>query len=164
MNRVARCACGSSSVALVGEPKVSCICHCTNCKRRTGGAFGLSAYFLNADLSSSRVNCRSIPSDTQRSSTMRIATSASSAERRSTGVPPIALTWSESLVAALRKKALRQLPLPAPPLRSWSGLSCQTIARSWNVLLERQSPNPSVEWTFQRPLAAPLMPNVRAHD
>ena len=51
MNRVARCACGSSSVAVVGEPKVSCICHCTNCKRRTGGAFGLSAYFLNADLS-----------------------------------------------------------------------------------------------------------------
>ena len=79
---------------------------------------------------------------------MRIAISASSAERRSTGVRPIALTWSESLVAAFRKKALRRLLLPTPPLRSWPGLSCQTIARSWNVLLERRSPNHFIERTF----------------
>ncbi len=50
MNRVARCACGTSFVALTGAPKVSCICHCTNCKRRTGSAFGVSNYFLSADL------------------------------------------------------------------------------------------------------------------
>ena len=50
MDLIARCACGSSSVPLAGAPKFSCICHCANCKRRTGSAFGVSNYFLGADL------------------------------------------------------------------------------------------------------------------
>ena len=50
MTLVARCACGASSVALSGSPKFNCVCHCTNCKRRTGSAFGVSNYFRTADL------------------------------------------------------------------------------------------------------------------
>ncbi len=28
-----------------GDPRMNGLCHCTNCKRRTGSAFGISAYF-----------------------------------------------------------------------------------------------------------------------
>jgi hypothetical protein len=30
------------------------VCHCTNCKRRTGSAFGVSAYFLRSDVTEIR--------------------------------------------------------------------------------------------------------------
>jgi hypothetical protein len=45
MTRVARCCCGLCSIEVTGEPVVNGICHCNNCKRRTGSAFGWSAYF-----------------------------------------------------------------------------------------------------------------------
>ena len=41
----ATCACGAASVTLAGPVKIHAVCHCTNCKRRTGSAFGWSAYF-----------------------------------------------------------------------------------------------------------------------
>ena len=50
MTRIAQRACGSASITVSGEPRMHGICHCTNCKRRTGSAFGLSAYFLRSDV------------------------------------------------------------------------------------------------------------------
>lgn len=50
MNRVAHCACGSVSVPSSGEPRTRCVCHCTNCKGRTGSAFGVSACFMRNEL------------------------------------------------------------------------------------------------------------------
>jgi hypothetical protein len=50
MTRTAQCACGSASISVNGEPRLHVVCHCTNCKRRTGSAFGVSAYFLRSDL------------------------------------------------------------------------------------------------------------------
>ena len=41
----ATCACGQASITLRALPTMHGICHCTNCKRRTGSAFGISAYF-----------------------------------------------------------------------------------------------------------------------
>ena len=41
----ATCACGSSSITVNVGPLMLGVCHCTNCKRRTGSAFGISAYF-----------------------------------------------------------------------------------------------------------------------
>ncbi|MBS0483341.1 MAG: GFA family protein [Proteobacteria bacterium] len=41
----ARCSCGQLSLELHGEPRVNALCHCSDCKRRTGSAFGWSAYF-----------------------------------------------------------------------------------------------------------------------
>ena len=41
----ATCACGQASITLNAFPTMHGICHCTNCKRRTGSAFGISAYF-----------------------------------------------------------------------------------------------------------------------
>ena len=43
--RQASCCCGALSVEVVGEPLFNAICHCDNCKRRTGSAFGWSCYF-----------------------------------------------------------------------------------------------------------------------
>ena len=45
MQRTATCACGQASISVNSLPTMHGICHCTNCKRRTGSAFGVSAYF-----------------------------------------------------------------------------------------------------------------------
>lgn len=39
------CACGQLSITVNATPTLHGVCHCTNCKRRTGSAFGISAYF-----------------------------------------------------------------------------------------------------------------------
>jgi hypothetical protein len=45
MTRIAHCCCGSLSAEATGEPSLVCVCHCTECQRRTGSAFGVSTYF-----------------------------------------------------------------------------------------------------------------------
>lgn len=45
MERLAKCACGSVSLKVSGEPVAHSVCHCNNCKKRTGSAFGVGAYF-----------------------------------------------------------------------------------------------------------------------
>jgi len=46
--REARCACGACAIRVTGEPEINAVCHCADCKRRTGSAFGWSVYFPNA--------------------------------------------------------------------------------------------------------------------
>jgi hypothetical protein len=41
----ATCACGQTTITVNAAPTMLGVCHCTNCKRRTGSAFGISAYF-----------------------------------------------------------------------------------------------------------------------
>jgi len=43
--RKASCCCGALRVEVLGEPLLNAICHCDNCQRRTGSAFGWSCYF-----------------------------------------------------------------------------------------------------------------------
>ena len=50
MQRTAICACGQVSITVDRIPEMHCVCHCTNCKRRTGSAFGISAYFDKASV------------------------------------------------------------------------------------------------------------------
>jgi hypothetical protein len=45
MTRVARCCCGALRAEVFGEPALVAACHCEECQRRTGSAFGISAYF-----------------------------------------------------------------------------------------------------------------------
>lgn len=45
MIRTATCCCGRLSRGVEGEPVRHAVCHCSNCKKRTGSAFGISAYF-----------------------------------------------------------------------------------------------------------------------
>ncbi|WP_456320192.1 GFA family protein [Paraneptunicella aestuarii] len=50
MIRTAKCCCGKTSIRVSGEPKVHAVCHCLNCKKRTGSAFGISAYFRDEQI------------------------------------------------------------------------------------------------------------------
>jgi hypothetical protein len=45
IERTAICACGRVSVACQGEPLKVSLCHCRECQRRTGGPFGVAAFF-----------------------------------------------------------------------------------------------------------------------
>jgi len=50
MSLVARCACSNASIEVSGDVLAHAVCHCDNCKRRTGSAFGVSAYFRKRDV------------------------------------------------------------------------------------------------------------------
>jgi len=43
--REARCACGQLRIACSGEPVSVSLCHCRDCQRRTGSAYGVAAFF-----------------------------------------------------------------------------------------------------------------------
>lgn len=43
--RIGKCCCNSCQVEVTGIPTLNCVCNCNNCKKRTGSAFGMSAYF-----------------------------------------------------------------------------------------------------------------------
>jgi hypothetical protein len=45
MVRRATCCCGACFIEVEGEPVLNGVCHCDNCKRKTGTAFGWSTYF-----------------------------------------------------------------------------------------------------------------------
>jgi hypothetical protein len=44
------CACGAVRYRVEGRPQLTSACHCTFCQRRTGSAFGLAAYFEEAQV------------------------------------------------------------------------------------------------------------------
>ena len=48
MTRQATCCCGAASVTVASEPDINGVCHCSDCKKRTGSAFGWQAYFPDA--------------------------------------------------------------------------------------------------------------------
>lgn len=50
VKRRATCCCGKVRITVAGDPKVNVVCHCNNCQRRTGSAFGHSAYFDNEQI------------------------------------------------------------------------------------------------------------------
>lgn len=45
MRRMAECACGSFKVRVEGEPLIVGACSCTECQKRTGSVFGVTALF-----------------------------------------------------------------------------------------------------------------------
>jgi len=50
MRRTAVCCCEETTIEVEGDPKLHVVCHCDNCKRRTGSAFGVSVYFMNSQI------------------------------------------------------------------------------------------------------------------
>ena len=50
-SRTASCACGQLSLTLSGDPAFVGICNCTQCQKRTGSVFGVSAYFNRGQVS-----------------------------------------------------------------------------------------------------------------
>jgi len=45
MTRVATCSCGKLAIRCPAEPLKISLCHCLECQRRTGGPFGIGAFF-----------------------------------------------------------------------------------------------------------------------
>jgi hypothetical protein len=43
--RTATCSCGQLSAVCTGEPRSVSLCHCSECQRRTGSAFGIAVFF-----------------------------------------------------------------------------------------------------------------------
>jgi hypothetical protein len=43
--RTATCACGQLCIVCAGEPQRVSVCHCLDCQRRTGSAFGVAAFY-----------------------------------------------------------------------------------------------------------------------
>ena len=50
MTAKAICCCNACSVEVEGELVLNAICHCANCKRRTGSAFGWSVYVADSQV------------------------------------------------------------------------------------------------------------------
>jgi hypothetical protein len=46
--RVAQCSCGRLRAVCGGSPDKVSICHCNECRRRTGSAFGIAAFYPRA--------------------------------------------------------------------------------------------------------------------
>jgi hypothetical protein len=63
MIRTAICRCGGCAIDIDGEPTVNLICHCTSCKRRTGGPCGWSAIFRADQVSDRRGDFKVYNSD-----------------------------------------------------------------------------------------------------
>lgn len=51
--RTARCACGALAAVCDGEPVRNSICHCGQCKRRTGSAFAWNATYAAEQVTTS---------------------------------------------------------------------------------------------------------------
>lgn len=64
----ARCCCGACTIEVAGAPVMNAICHCDNCKRRTGSAFGWSVYVVDEQVigQSGALGCYEIPAREQR--------------------------------------------------------------------------------------------------
>lgn len=50
ITRKAACSCGSLSVICTGEPALVALCHCLECQKRTGGPFGVAAFFAETSV------------------------------------------------------------------------------------------------------------------
>ena len=48
-NRTGGCQCGRIRYAVTGEPRLLVVCHCTDCQRQSGSAFGMSLVVAVAD-------------------------------------------------------------------------------------------------------------------
>lgn len=61
--RTALCRCGGSAIEVEGEPIANLICHCTSCRRRTGGPCGWTAVFRETQVLGRRGEFRLYNSD-----------------------------------------------------------------------------------------------------
>lgn len=49
--RTATCCCGTLSVTCTGEQELVALCHCLDCQKRTGGPFGVAAFYRETETS-----------------------------------------------------------------------------------------------------------------
>ena len=54
--RTARCSCGALAATAQGEPVRNSVCHCLDCKRRTGSAFSWNATYAEEQVAVSGIH------------------------------------------------------------------------------------------------------------
>jgi hypothetical protein len=50
MTRTATCCCGGIAVTVTGDPVLNAVCHCGDCRRRSGSVMGWNVYFPEAQV------------------------------------------------------------------------------------------------------------------
>src|SRR5271154_1115690 len=48
--RIATCSCGQLRATCAGEPRSVSLCHCDECQKRTGSAFGIAVFFARENV------------------------------------------------------------------------------------------------------------------
>ena len=131
MTRHAKCCCGACSIQVKGEPAINAICHCQNCQRRTGSAFGWSAYFPNENVTATIGAFRtySIKGD---------AGNENSQERVFCGTCGTTLFWRNRDFAGLTGIAggcFTDTPLPEPTMTVANETRCAwvTLPQAWKT-------------------------------
>jgi hypothetical protein len=106
-----------------GDPEVHLVCHCDNCKKRTGSAFGMSAYFLDSQIRAKHGTTRIYEIDTE----------ATQQERHYCTVCGTTLYWKIARFQGFPRVAtmtgvaggcFTENPLPAPTLNANSVKQC----------------------------------------
>jgi hypothetical protein len=127
MTRKASCCCGRSSIHVEGEPSLNGICHCDNCKRRTGSAFGWSAYFRDGQV-------------VQKSGELKLYEihSAQHQQRWFCGCCGTTLFWKASALpehTGIAGGCFTEMPLPEPMLSASNDGKCAwlTLPAAWQI-------------------------------
>jgi hypothetical protein len=139
MTREAKCCCGACAIQVKGEPVINAVCHCHSCKRRTGSAFGWSAYFKNENVTATIGAFRtySIPMGPNGGD----AGTENTAERVFCGTCGTSLFWRSSDFEGLTGIAggcFTETPLPEPTLTVSNDKRCAwvTLPEAWETEFE----------------------------
>ena len=113
MTRTVTCCCGAVRLDVDGEPVFQAVCHCDDCRKRTGSAFGWVAYFPDAAVAHSAGEVR----------TYRLAPEKAT-ERFFCAACGSTLLWKAGMFPGLTGIAAGNLtgdPLPPPAQSVWDG-------------------------------------------
>lgn len=126
MHRTATCCCGQSAIEVEGDPALHLVCNCNNCKKRTGSAFGVSAYFSDSQIKNKNgsMNTYEINNDEteqQRYFCTSCGTTLYWKITRFPGIPGIAE------MTGIAGGCFTETPLPAPALSASNYNKCMWL-------------------------------------
>jgi hypothetical protein len=138
MTREARCCCGACAIQVKGEPALNGLCHCRDCQRRTGSAFGWSVYFPNENVTATLGAFRTYSPAGKAPGSPQAATGNEDWEERVfCGKCGTTLSWRSAEFAGLTGIAggCFTAPLPEPTLTVANDTRCGwlTLPAGWKT-------------------------------
>ena len=126
MIRTATCCCGKATIGVEGNPKIHLACHCSNCKKRTGSAFGVSAYFDDTQILSKHGNTEiyeilNEDTEQERYFCKSCGTTLYWKIMKFTGIPNI------SKMTGIAGGCFADNPLPEPTISAFSDHKCSWV-------------------------------------
>lgn len=128
MTYKAACCCGACALEVEGEPVLNALCHCDNCKRRTGSGFGWSAYFRDAQVVA------------RRGELARYQVATTDADRFFCAACGTTLYWTSATFMSghtgIAGGCFTETPLPEPMLSARDPQRCAwlTLPASWPTM------------------------------